>query len=113
MRHDEYQYQGQAAGHDFMSGLLFGGLMGVAVGLLFAPKAGAEIRGDVARQARQARRKAEDTYGQASSFVHDAVDRGRDAWKKGRDSFHETRDNVTREAASMMDRAADAVDKTM
>lgn len=105
MRHDEYQ-GGAAGGHEFLSGLLFGAVVGVAAGLLFAPKSGVEIRGEVARSAKQVRRKAEDTYEHASSFVHDTVDRGRDAWN----SFHEARENVTREAAAVVDRTAKAID---
>jgi gas vesicle protein len=101
--YEEYQQTRQSTGHEFLSGILFGAVMGVAVGLLFAPKSGAEIRGQVADSASRMKRQAGRTYERASSVVTEAVDRGRDAWKRGRESFDQTRDAIARETASAID----------
>jgi gas vesicle protein len=98
--YSEYQQTNHSTGHEFMSGLLFGAVVGAAVGLLFAPKSGAETRGQVVDSASRMRKQAGKTYERASSVVSEAVDRGRDAWNRGRESFEETRDAIARETAS-------------
>jgi gas vesicle protein len=99
----EYEQTRQSTGHEFLSGVLFGAVVGAAVGLLFAPKSGAEIRGQVADSASRMKKQAGQTYERASSVVTEAVDRGRDAWKRGRESFQDTRDSIARETASAID----------
>ena len=50
---------------DFMKGLLIGGLIGVAVGVLYAPKSGKETREDIARKAEELMDKAKEEYERA------------------------------------------------
>lgn len=96
----EHQQTRQSTGHEFLSGIFFGALVGAAVGLLFAPKSGAEMRGQVVDSASRMRKQAGQTYERASSVVSDAVDRGRNAWQRGRQSFEETREEIARDTAS-------------
>jgi gas vesicle protein len=92
-------------GNEFMIGLLCGTAVGAAIGLLLAPKSGAELRNQLADSADRLRRKAGETYEQASgtvsemvdkgrSVAEDAMDKGRDALRQGRDKFDEARNDV-------------------
>jgi gas vesicle protein len=59
-------------------GIIAGGaVIGAAIGLLFAPKAGAETRRDVARYAKRAQVQATRFSRAVQSGVHDVVERGK------------------------------------
>ncbi len=47
---------------DFIKGMLLGGLVGAAFGILFAPKSGKETRGDIAEMADDLLTRARDEY---------------------------------------------------
>ena len=70
-----------ATSHGFMYGLIFGAALGAAVALLFAPKAGSELRGQLGGQIADAttkfRRRASEVYQQATSMADDLSDRAR------------------------------------
>ncbi|HOO35823.1 MAG TPA: YtxH domain-containing protein [Smithella sp.] len=51
---------------DFFTGLIVGGLIGVALGILFAPKSGKESREDIARKADELMAKAQEGYEKAA-----------------------------------------------
>jgi gas vesicle protein len=82
-------------GNEFMIGLLCGTAVGAAIGLLLAPKSGAELRSQLADSADKIRRRAGETYDQASGTVGDLMDKGRDAMRRGKDKFDEARSTVT------------------
>ena len=65
----------------FMVGLLFGAAVGAAMGLLFAPKSGRQMRRDLTKTARLARRRATDMYDDASDGFQSMVDSGREAFE--------------------------------
>jgi gas vesicle protein len=50
---------------DLLKGLFIGGLIGVALGILFAPKSGKETREDIARKADELSGKAKEEYQKA------------------------------------------------
>jgi gas vesicle protein len=81
----------ESGGHDFLSGMLVGAAVGAAVGLLFAPRAGADMRERMAESAQRLRRTAGQTYDQATSKVNDVMDRGKGAWERGRETFETAR----------------------
>lgn len=78
----------------FLTGLMIGGLVGAAVGLLKAPRPGAETREQIQRKAFEFRDKAEQavadarsrveaTSGQVSQRAADLQARGKQAMEKG------------------------------
>lgn len=87
----EDHHHSHAAGQPFLAGILFGVAMGAAVGLLFAPMAGADTRQRVADGASRLRKAAGRRYDDASAVAHDAMEKGRRAWQRGVEKFDETR----------------------
>jgi gas vesicle protein len=73
-------------GGSFLMGLLAGTVLGAGLGMLFAPKAGAEVRRQLSEQASRLRTTANDTYSQASGKVSQMVERGREAFDRARGS---------------------------
>jgi gas vesicle protein len=102
-----YEYdriEREDGGGSFLMGLLAGTVLGAGLGMLFAPKAGAEVRKQLSEQANRLRSTATDTYNQASEKigqtynqaseklnqasdkVSQIVDRGKDAYERARSS---------------------------
>jgi len=86
----------------FMIGIICGACVGAAIGMMFAPKPGAEMRRQLAdqgewlrqqaaEQAEWLRQRAGDLYGGASQTVNDMMARGREAYSVGRDAFNKAR----------------------
>jgi len=79
----------------FLMGLLAGTVLGAGLGMLFAPKAGSELRGQLGEQAtrlrttaaegyQQATEKVSQGYQQATEKVSQMVDRGKEAYDRAR-----------------------------
>src|SRR3954463_15607607 len=83
----EPQYDEETGGGGFVFGLLCGAALGAAVGLMFAPKAGSELRRTLYDSTGDIRKKATDAYGQATQTVNDYVSKGKDAVDRGRQAF--------------------------
>lgn len=84
-----YEYdrlEREDGGGSFLMGLLAGTVLGAGLGMLFAPKAGNELRTQLGEQAGRLRSTANDTYQQASEKVSQIVDRGREAYDRARGS---------------------------
>jgi gas vesicle protein len=100
-----YEYdrmEREEGGGSFLMGLLAGTVLGAGLGMLFAPKAGAETRRQLSEQATRLRSTANETYNQASEKVQQTyqqasdklnqasekvsqmVDRGREAYERSR-----------------------------
>ena len=77
--------------YNFALGMLCGVAVGAALGLLFAPTDGKQLRGKVGESARWLGNQSRDVYDKASRTVSDAVSAGRDA-------FHKTRTDATASA---------------
>ena len=54
---------------DLLKGLFIGGLIGIGLGVLFAPKSGKETREDITRKANDFLSKAEEEYEKAAEKV--------------------------------------------
>lgn len=84
-----YEYdrlEREEGGGSFLMGLLAGTVLGAGLGLLFAPKAGAELRSQLADQTGRLREAADQGYQQATEKVGQIVDRGREAYDRARSS---------------------------
>jgi len=83
--------------------LLWGLAIGAALGLLFAPMSGAELRGEIARRGRRLKELAEDKaeeleemvadrYARARDKVEDTVESARRKAKEGKQFAHDVAD---------------------
>jgi gas vesicle protein len=80
--YDRYENEG---GGGFMMGLLTGTVLGAGLGMLLAPKAGTELRGQLGEQARNIGTKATDGYRRASEAASGWAERGKDMVNQARD----------------------------
>jgi gas vesicle protein len=96
--YDRYDNESSGGGGGaFMMGLLTGTVLGAGLGMLLAPKAGAELRGAIGDQARnlgeQARtwgNTAQEQMKKASEQAGQWAERGRDLVDKARDAVSRT-----------------------
>lgn len=82
-----YEYdrlEKEDTGGSFLMGLLAGTVLGAGLGMLFAPKAGSDLRNQLTEQAGKLRHNAADTYQHASERVGQIVDKGREAYERAR-----------------------------
>jgi len=86
MAYEYDRFEREEGGGSFLMGLLAGTVLGAGLGMLFAPKSGAELRSQLGDQAGRLRDMANDTYSQASDKVGQMVDRGREAYDRARSS---------------------------
>jgi gas vesicle protein len=103
--HETLDDRGSSSGGSFMTGLCVGVAVGAALGLVLAPKRGSELRQQLSEGTRKLRRKANETYNQASRIAGDTyqratgtlnavVHRGKHAVEKGKDAYPQARDEV-------------------
>jgi gas vesicle protein len=86
MAYEYDRFEREDGGGSFLMGLLAGTVLGAGLGMLFAPRAGSELRNQLTEQAGRLRHTAEDAYSQASGKVGQIVDRGREAYDRARSS---------------------------
>lgn len=86
MAYEYDRYEREEGGGSFLMGLLAGTVLGAGLGMLFAPKAGSELRTQLGDTAEKLRSSAGGTYQQASDKVSQMVDRGREAYDRARSS---------------------------
>lgn len=91
MAYEYDRFEREEGGGSFLMGLLAGTVLGAGLGMLFAPKAGSELRSQLGNQLADStgriREVADQTYNQASEKVSQMVDRGREAYDKARSSM--------------------------
>jgi gas vesicle protein len=73
-------------GGSFVMGLLTGTVLGAGLGMLFAPKAGSQLRNQLTEQAGSLANAASDQYRRASEVAGNLADRGREMYDKARDA---------------------------
>ena len=90
MAYEYDRFEREEGGGSFLMGLLAGTVLGAGLGMLFAPKAGSELRSQLgtqlADQTGRMREVADQGYQQASEKVSQMVDRGREAYDRARSS---------------------------
>jgi gas vesicle protein len=91
---NEYDYE-SGSGSGFMMGLLTGTVLGAGLGMLFAPKAGSELRGQLTDTASKVGNAASESYHKVAERAGDLKDKGREM---GRDVVGRAKDAVSRGA---------------
>ena len=90
MAYEYDRFEREEGGGSFLMGLLAGTVLGAGLGMLFAPKAGSELRSQLgtqlADQTGRIRDVADQGYQQATEKVSQMVDRGREAYDRARSS---------------------------
>jgi len=89
----------ESGGGGFLIGLLCGAALGAALGLMFAPKAGSEIRQRLYDSTDDLRRKAYESYGQASEQVNTVATKARQAVERGKEAFDSARQSASAQPA--------------
>ena len=82
--YDRYDTEGNGAG--FMMGLIAGTVLGAGLGMLLAPKAGADLRGQIGQQAREFGNRASEQYRKATHAASGWAERGREMMNQARDT---------------------------
>ena len=90
MAYEYDRFEREEGGGSFLMGLLAGTVLGAGLGMLFAPKAGSELRSQLGTQLSdqtgRLREVADQGYHQATEKVSQIVDRGREAYDRARSS---------------------------
>ena len=87
-----------ANGASFVAGVFTGALIGAAVGLLFAPRVGAELRGQIKDAASAAGQKASETIGAVADAGRTAYQQARDVASTAGDELGRMANDATRSA---------------
>jgi gas vesicle protein len=100
MTYQTYQYDqdtGIESGAGFLMGLLSGVVLGVGVGMLLAPRAGAELRQNLAQSASDLSHKVRETAEKGREVLNRKAEDGREAVHRtdemGREALNRTREN--------------------
>jgi gas vesicle protein len=83
--YDHFESEGSGGG-SFVMGLLTGTVLGAGLGMLFAPKAGSELRSQLTEQAGTLASQAQDGIRKVTENAGDWADRGRDMYGKAKDA---------------------------
>jgi gas vesicle protein len=86
MAYEYDRFEREDGGGSFLMGLLAGTVLGAGLGMLFAPRPGAELRTQLTDQATKLKTTAGGAYNQATERVTQMVDRGREAYDRARTS---------------------------
>jgi len=93
--YDRFDNEGGGGG-SFVMGLLTGTVLGAGLGMLFAPRAGSELRNQLSEQAGNFANTASEGYRRASEAATDLADRGRDMYDKARGAVTRGADEAER-----------------
>jgi gas vesicle protein len=89
-------------GGGFVLGLLTGTVLGMGLGMLFAPKAGSELRDQLSEQAGALANQAQDGYRKVTQNAGQWAEKGKETageWaERGKDMYGKVRDAVSRGA---------------
>ena len=99
--YDRFDNEGGGGG-SFVMGLLTGTVLGAGLGMLFAPKAGAQLRGQLSDQAGSLANQASEGYRKASENAGQWAEKGRETageWaERGKDMYGKAREAVAKGA---------------
>jgi gas vesicle protein len=93
--YDRFDNEGGGGG-SFVMGLLTGTVLGAGLGMLFAPKAGSELRNQISTQAGNLANTAQEGVRRAQETAGEWADRGREVYDKARDAVSRGADEAQR-----------------
>lgn len=79
-------------GGDFLAGFVFGGMVGAALALLFAPQRGEETRAQLRERGLELRGHADELYESAQELSDEAMRLAQEAQERGRSALGEAVD---------------------
>lgn len=91
---------------DFLKGLIIGGLIGAAAGILFAPKSGKETREDISR-------KTQDLLSRAKEEYETAMEKSKKAYEAAMDKMKEVQRLARTKAAETGEKIEELAEKGM
>lgn len=94
MAYEYDRFEREEGSGAFLMGLLAGTVLGAGLGMLFAPRAGADLRNQLSEQAGKLKNTASDAYQQASDKVTQFVERGKDAYDRARGTAARTAEQL-------------------
>jgi gas vesicle protein len=80
------RFESEGGGGSFVIGLLTGTVLGAGLGMLFAPKAGSELRNQLSEQADHFANSASEGYRRAAETASGWADNCRDMYDKAREA---------------------------
>ena len=101
------RFENEGGGGSFVMGLLTGTVLGAGLGMLFAPKAGSELRNQLSEQAGNLANQAQDGIRKVTENAGDWADRGRDMYGKAKDGRKGADEEARRDNAGTMKGADD------
>jgi gas vesicle protein len=118
MAYEYDRFEREEGGGSFLMGLLAGTVLGAGLGMLFAPKAGSELRGQISEQAGNLANQASEGYRKASESAGQWAEKGRDAageWaERGKDIAERGKDlgkDIAERGKDIYGKARDAAAK--
>jgi len=112
--YDRFENENNGGG-SFVMGLLTGTVLGAGLGMLFAPKAGSELRNQLSEQAGSLANQAQDGIRKVTETTGDWAERGRDMYGKAKDAVvkgaDEAQKYVRDNSGPMKDAASRSVDE--
>jgi gas vesicle protein len=112
--YDRFENENNGGG-SFVMGLLTGTVLGAGLGMLFAPKAGSELRNQLSEQAGSLATQAQDGIRKVTENANDWADRGKDMYGKAKDAVvkgaDEAQKYVRDNAGPLKDAAARTADE--
>jgi gas vesicle protein len=113
--YDRFENESNNGGGSFVMGLLTGTVLGAGLGMLFAPKAGSELRNQLSEQAGSLATQAQDGIRKVTETTGDWAERGRDMYGKAKDAVvkgaDEAQKYVRDNAGPLKDAASRSVDE--
>jgi gas vesicle protein len=108
------RFDNNQGGGNFVMGLLTGAVLGAGLAMLFAPKAGSELRNRLSEQAGALANQAQQSYRKVTENAGQLAEKGKDAageWaERGKDMYGKAREAASRGAEEAQKDVRDAAD---
>ena len=111
MAYETDRVEREDGGGSFLMGLLAGTVLGAGLGMLFAPKAGAEVRKQLSEQATRLRSTATDTIHQASDKLSQVSQQASEKLGKVTQQASAKVGQTSDKVSQMVDRGREAYDR--